>query len=104
MKIAEFLKNRRIRILLCVQFLLILIGVVGLFGPKGIVADKGETERLLTDGISLGPGVYTARIYYEMDEDAGSFFSVTAEGALFKGLLSNEVPLYKGAGKRECQF
>lgn len=104
LKTADFLKNSKIRILLCVQFLLIFIGVIGLFGPSGIIVGTQETERLLTEGVSLKPGVYTARLYYEMGQDETGSFGVSVQEVSFRGLRYNEVPLYKGAGMRECQF
>lgn len=104
LRIAEFLKSRGIRILLSIQFLLILIGVLGLFSPRGIIVGTQETERILTEGVPLKPGVYTARLYYEVDQDETGSFGVSAQGLSFRGLRYNEVPLYKGAGMRECQF
>ena len=104
LKRSEFLKNKKIRILLCVQFLFVMVGVLGLFGPRGIVIGREQTQQLLTEGVSLAPGVYTARLYYESGEEDPGSFGVTAQATSFKGLLSNEIPLYKVIGMRECQF
>lgn len=104
LKKSEFLKNRKIRILLCIEFVLILAGIIGLFGKKGIVVGAEETERLLTEGISLRAGVYTARLYYDAEEDVDSNFGVTAEDTLYKGLLCNYSPIYSGINMRECRF
>lgn len=104
LKKSEFLKSRKIRILLCVQLLLLLAGIIGLFGPRGIVVGTEQTEQLLTEGVSLPPGVYTARLYYEAGQDDPGWFGVTAPVTSFKGLLCDAIPLYKGINMRECQF
>lgn len=101
---SEFLKNTRIRILLCIEFILILAGIIGLFGKSGVIVGTEDTELLLTEGISLRAGVYTARLYYETEENAISNFGVTAEDTLYKGLLCNYSPIYSGINMRECRF
>ncbi len=104
LKMADILKNRKIMILLCVELLLVLLGAAGLFGKRGVVAGAEDARGLLTEGISLPPGVYTARLYYETQEDKVSDFGVTVEEQFHHTLLCNYSPLYMGINMRECQF
>lgn len=101
---SEFLKNKKCRILLGVELILLIIGIAALFGKTGIIAGISETDRLMGEGIPLSAGVYTARIYYETEEDGISSFGVKVEDGKSDVLKSNSVGLYAGAGVRECQF
>lgn len=101
---SEFLKSRRILVLLCVELLLILIGVAGLFGPRGVITGPEETDLLLGEGIPLSAGVYTARIYYEIGDNASGGFGVEAPEAPYRTLFCNNVTLCPGLKCRECQF
>lgn len=104
LKKSEFLQNGKIRILLCIELLLILAGVAGLFGTKGIVVGTEETALLMGEGVSLPAGVYTARLYYDTGEDQVSAFGVTVKEGHYKTLLCNYAALFKGIHVRECQF
>lgn len=104
LKKSEFLKSRKIIILLCVECFLILAGVAGLFGKQEIVAGTEETDSLMGEGIPLSPGAYTARVYYEIGEDHGSGFGMTVEESPYKTLLCNYATLYQGLNMQECHF
>ncbi len=104
LKESGFFKNRKIIALLCLEALLILLGVAGLFGKTGVVAGREETDRLLTEGISLPAGVYQLRLYYEAEGSGLGDFGVRADNVGYKTLLANDIPLYAGAGERECEF
>ncbi len=101
---SEFLKNKKCRILLCIELFLLFAGIIMLFGKTGIVAGTEETDRLLAEGISLSSGVYTARIYYDTQEDIQGGFGVRVEEENLSALKSNPVTLYAGAGMAQCQF
>lgn len=101
---TEIFKNHKMRILLCVELVLVIIGVVGLFGSKGVVVGTEEMSRLLGEGVPLPAGVYTARLYYEAEEDNVNAFGVTVGQSFYKTLLCNYVPTYRGANVQECQF
>ena len=103
-KMSELIQNRKIRILLCVELVLLLIGVAGLFGKHGIVVGTEETDRLLGEGVSLPAGVYTARLYYDTEEDQVSAFGVALDVEPYRTLQCNFVPLYAGIQVGECQF
>ncbi len=105
LKKSEFFSSRKVWVLLGVELFLLLVGIAGLFGRTGIVAGREETDRILGEGIALPAGVYTARVYYETQEDSVSAFYMAAEEGLpFKTLLGNAVVFYTGLSVRECQF
>lgn len=106
LKKSEFLKNRKIQILLCVELLLFLLGVAGLFGRTGVVVGREHTAMLQEEGVELPAGAYTLRIYYatEIQGMQVGDFGVEVENAMFKSILSNGIPLYAGLTQRECDF
>lgn len=101
---VEVLKNKKIIILLCVQLILILIGVAGLFGKTGVVVGQEDTQKLLEEGVALPAGAYTLRVYYDSAEDAEGYFELQSESEKFKSLLNNRVLLFQGLSERDCQF
>lgn len=100
----DFRTNWKIWMLLCVELLLILIGVAGLFGKNEVIVGREDTQRLLEEGVSLPAGVYVLKLYYEAEGDALGSFDVTVEDAMYKTLLHNSVGLFAGISERECQF
>ncbi len=101
---SEFFKNKKCWILLCAELLLLAIGIAGLFGEKGIIAGTDKTQMLMQEGISLSPGVYTARIYYETEGNGANVFGVKPDEASVDSIRSNSVTLWDGMGAQECQF
>jgi hypothetical protein len=102
---SGFLNNNKIRILLCVQLLLLLIGVTGLiFGKSGVISGTDDTESLINNGISLGAGSYKITLYYETDDAAPGDFGINTENYGYKMVLANNVPIYAGINERECHF
>lgn len=101
---SGFLKNKKCILLLCLEILLVLIGVFGAFSPKGIVADSQKSSAMFEEGIPLPAGVYTARVYFEAPEGSQAAFGVTVEPERQSSLKSNTVALRVGAGVQECQF
>ena len=55
----ELIANKKIRILLCVELLLIAFGIAGLFRGSRLAVGTEDTEQLLGEGVSLPAGVYT---------------------------------------------
>ena len=100
----ELIANKKIRILLCVELLLIAFGIAGLFRGSRLAVGTEDTEQLLGEGVSLPAGVYTARLYCESEEDGVSIFQVVADGMRYKTLLCNPAPIYSGIPVQECQF
>lgn len=103
-KESGIVKNRKWKILLAVEVLLLIVGISGLFRPGGITAGTEQTDILLTEGIPLKAGVYEAKIYYEAESDGGNRFGVTGEELYFRGLLSNSVTLFSDQQEAVCQF
>ena len=104
LKRSDFLRNRKIWILLGIQLFLIALGTAGLFERTGIVIDRELTGQLLGEGVPLPAGVYTARLYCEVTEDTLTTFEVASDVAAFKALLSNPVPIRPDLSVQECQF
>lgn len=101
---SGFFRNRKSRILLCVELLLLIIGIAGLFEKPGVVVGTEETTTLLEEGVSLPAGVYTARLYYDTGEDNVVSFGMSLADVRDKVLLYNTVPLYRGYSVGECRF
>ena len=105
LKKSEFFHNPKIRILLCLELLLILFGVWGLiFGRSGLISAIEQTETLTGDGIDLPAGSYTLRLYYETEGELSSSFGITAENYGYKKVLGNSVALYPGITRQDCEF
>lgn len=100
----EFFGNKKVRILLCVELILVLIGIAGLFGKTGVVLGQEDTQKLFEEGVALPAGAYTLRVYYGLAEDDQGYFEILSESEKFKALLSNPVQLFQGLGERDCQF
>ena len=103
---SGFLQNFKIRILLAVEIMLVLAGVLGLlFDKGGVVCGVGDTERLLSEGVSLSAGMYKLRLYYDTtDEIPGDFGVYSDETLPYKSILANNVPIYPGINSRDCDF
>lgn len=92
-------KSNTIKILACVEVLLILIGIAGLFGKSQIVVSMNQTEQFLEEGVTLPAGAYTLKVFYEGGAEAPGRYSLHSDTAFFKSVLSNSVPLGE-----DCQF
>ncbi len=104
LKESGFFKSNKIRVILVLEILLLLIGVVGLFGKTGVVVGTDNMDQLINEGVELPAGVYTLRMQYEAGEADPGDFGVAVEGAMYKSLLANTVSLYPGINQRECEF
>lgn len=103
---TEILKNNKFRILLCVELVLLLIGVPGLLRGEKLIAGREDTDKLLEEGVSVPAGVYTMKIYYDAGESGAGELSILVpeEEQKFNTLLANVVALQTGIHERECQF
>ncbi|MCM1542315.1 MAG: hypothetical protein NC121_13775 [Blautia sp.] len=105
LKKSEFLKNFKIRILLCLELLLVLPGVLGLiFGYGGLISDIDNTEMLTWDGLDLPAGSYTLKLYYDTEDESPGSFGINADAYGYKQVLGNLVPVYPGIGEQDCDF
>lgn len=102
---SEFFKSFKIRILLCVELILIAVGVFGLFTGERIAWRMENPSRLTEERISLSPGVYTLRLQY-IAEGSGivGSFGVELDAPMYKSLQSNSVPFWGGLSEGRCQF
>ncbi|MCM1100819.1 MAG: hypothetical protein NC079_02270 [Clostridium sp.] len=101
---SEALKNTKFRILVGVELILLLIGIVGLFGGSKTVVEREDSDRLWEEGVSLPAGVWRLRLYYDAGESGTGLLNVIAEDAGFGDLSVNPVRLRNGIGEIECCF
>ena len=104
LKQSEFFKSVKVRVLLCVEVILVLVGIVGLFGKTGVVIERDDTQQFIEEGVTLPAGVYTLRLYYAAEEELPGYFSLESDNPPFKALLANPVTLVGGMRKMNCQF
>lgn len=102
---SGFFENKKIRILLCLELLLVLLGVAGLiFGKSGVISGVEDTQQLINNGIDLDAGAYKLTLYYSTNSSSAGDFGINAENYDYKLVLCNNVPLYSGLNERECPF
>lgn len=90
---------------MCIELLLVLLGVFGLiFGQSGVISGIDDTESLLQDGINLPAGAYTLRLHYDTEDEQPGDFGINAENYGYKEILVNNVPIYPGITERDCDF
>ncbi len=86
--------DKKFRILLLAEVILLLVCIVNLFGKDAVYrypADMREFE-----GISLPKGTYRVKVYYDTDVDGKYVLKVTADDIGQKSLRFNSVVLYAG--------
>jgi len=129
-KKSEVWKNKKFRILLIFEALLLLVGILGLIPGDRLAADSSAMEVNLAAGSCPGesgewyidesfgfggrflemyppvlkPGVYTLRIVFDAGDNGSCSFGIEDRDGCFRGLRSNEVSLYSGVSVQECQF
>lgn len=91
--------------MLCIELLLVLFGIFGLiFGRSGVISGIDNTESLIKDGVSLPAGAYTLRLYYDTEDEQPGDFGINIENYGYKEILVNNVPIYPGINRRDCDF
>lgn len=122
--------NRKFRLLLLLEAVLLLACVVGLIPGDRLVAD-GNTMEIVLDGGEyleegqgyyidgsygyqgafltarpgkLWPGVYRLRLVLEAETDVAAEFVAESESGIFRNLLSNPVTIHGGLREQTCQF
>ena len=105
-KKSEALKNGKFRILLCVELVLILIGIAGLFGKADIIVGREDTDKLLEEGVSVPAGVYIMKVFYDAKGVGEGELNVTVspQDSKFNTLLANPVRMNPELHEKECQF
>lgn len=129
-KKSEVWKNKKFRLLLLLEFILLLVGIAGLIPGDRVVGDEStmtvmmyggeyleERQGYYIDGSygyngdflsvipgRLRPGVYRLRLVVEAIDNEVSSFRIESDSGIFRNLLSNKVNIYGGAGEQTCQF
>lgn len=123
-------ENKKFRLLVLLEIILLAVGIAGLIPGNRVVEDESTMEIILTGGEyleeqggwyidggygyngtfltavpgRLRPGVYELRIVLEANDNEVSSFGIESVSGEFYGLLSNRVSVYGGAGEQTCQF
>jgi len=129
-KKSEIWNNKKCRLLLILEIILLIVGIMGLFSEEGIVADESNMEVQVNGGEylaerqgyyidesydyngvfltaspgSLRPGVYRLRIVLEAEAGVEADFGIESESGKFRNLLSNSVKIYGGIEEQTGQF
>ncbi|MCD8131575.1 MAG: hypothetical protein LUE16_09940 [Lachnospiraceae bacterium] len=127
-KKSGVIKTRKFQVLVLIEFLLLCYGICGLLRGEqslytmdtlSIELSGGEVlqeegyyvdgsagvsgDWLKAGGFSLTPGVYRLLCTYKTEETA-STIEIRADGAPFRTLLSNEIPLYTGISSESFEL
>lgn len=123
-------ENKKFRLLVMLEIILLAVGIAGLLPGNRVVGDESTMEIILNGGEyleeqggwyidgsysyngtfltaipgRLRPGVYELRIALEASDNEVSSFGIESVSGEFYGLLSNRVNVYGGAGEQTCQF
>lgn len=92
-------KKRSFQILLLAEILLLLWGIIGLFGKDAVYEYSVESmtgEYGNFENIALPRGVYTVSLYYDTDTDMVNRCEVKDTSIGYKQLLTNGEHLYAG--------
>lgn len=128
-KKSEILKNKKFRILLLLEVLLLLVPVIGILcGNKTIstLADAQVTTEegvireakgysvdgssnisgpwLEMSGFSMAPGTYCYYVTYDTDDNGVNKINITSDGEIYRELLENELSLYSGRTESSCEI
>lgn len=129
-KQSEVIKNKKFRLLLLLEAILLFVGAAAAFAGDRTAADESTMEIALHAGEYLGeaqgyyidagydcdgvfltakpgrlrPGVYLLRIVAEAGEHAEAVLEMENESGIFRNLLSDPVTLSGGAGEQTGRF
>ena len=106
-------KRKVFRRMLIIEMLLILLGIVGLFGKNkvyeypadDVVVPAGTyQEDVRIENLSLKPGVYRIKLQYETDTDMMNFCNVTDDTVGYRMLRSSGEHFYQGLQETDFQI
>jgi len=128
-KKAEAWKNRKFRILVLLEIVLVCFAIIGALRKDSTVANEtsmnisllgGEYQEnngyyvdgdcgisgewLIANGFSLEPGSYNLVLSFEALENEVASMSILADGEAFNSLRVNATSIYSGIEKQNLQF
>lgn len=89
-------KQKKFRILLVVELLLLVMGIVGLFGKNAEYQYYPDDTGVNFSGIALPRGTYRVQMYYTTDTNMKHVMEVTAPDMGKESLRINTVSLFAG--------
>lgn len=95
-KALQINKQKSFRILLLVELLLLVIGVIGLFGKNKEYQYYPNDTGVAFEGIALPRGTYRVQMYYDADRDNTNIMEVTASDMGAESLRINTINLLAG--------
>lgn len=103
-KALQIGKRKVFRRILIIESILILLGIVGLFGKNAVYeysADNGAVtgtyqQDLQIENLSLKPGVYRIQLHYDTDTDMKNFCNVEDDTLEYRMLRSSGEHFYQG--------
>lgn len=126
---SEIMKNKKFRVLLLLEVILLLVFLIGsLRGDREVAsmadmqvtAADGTTREetgytidssteisgpwLTLEGFSLKPGLYCYYVSYETEDNGENKINIHSNGGIYKELLVNELSLYSGIKEASCQI
>lgn len=128
-KKSEILNNKKFRIVLLLETLLLLVAVIGMLrgdrtvstladarvtteegvirGENGYSVDGSSNISgtwLEMSGFSLSPGTYRYDVTYDTENDEVNKINIKSDGGIYKELLENELSLYSGRTELSCEI
>lgn len=95
-KALQVNKQKAFRILLLVEVILLVFGVVGLFGKDASYQYYSNDTGVTFEGIALPRGTYRVQMYYTTDTDGKNTMEVTASDMGAESLRINTMHLFSG--------
>lgn len=106
-------KRRSFRSILLAELLLLLVGIIGLFGKKAVYDYPTEAvavntgsyqEDMEIDHISLTPGIYRIQLHYDTDTEMKNFCNAEDDTTGYRMLRSSGEHLYQGLHQTDFQI
>lgn len=128
-KKSEILKNKKFRIVLLLELLLLLVPVVGILRGDRTVSTLADARVALQEGVrqeetgysvdgssdvngtwlemsgfALTPGTYTYYVTYDAEDNEVNKINIKSDDRIYRELLENELSLYSGRTQASCDI
>ena len=113
MKALQIGKRKAFRRMLIIEGILILLGIVGLFGKnavyeypsEGMAVELGTYQQnFQIENLSLKPGVYRVQMHYDTDTNMKNFCNVEDDTLEYRMLRSSGEHFYQGLHETDFQI
>lgn len=127
-KKSEILNNKKFRILLLLEVLLLLVPVIGILRGNKTISTLSDAQVTTEEGVvreengysvdgssningpwlemsgfSMAPGTYCYYVTYESEDNGVNKINITSNGKIYRELLENELSLYSGRTESSCE-